>query len=204
MGWYRGVRGELTVTGRRLDAPAPPAQGLYDSSGYGDIGFQAGAIHFPSEGCWEITGRVGDASLTFVTLVVKVPFAAAWPHWGPEGLVIKDQDVTGLPKTIRLIFGTPTWGEGGVTWGEGEVSIETTQGLWDNPDPYPDAATQQVTVNGQPGVCVQGAWDAQGQWRDEADAGALEWAAEGFSYQISHIGLGLRCEDLLRIAGSPP
>jgi len=26
---------------------------------------------FPTEGCWEVTGRVGDASLTFVTLVVR-------------------------------------------------------------------------------------------------------------------------------------
>jgi hypothetical protein len=204
MGWDRGVRGELTVTGRRLDAPAPPAQGLYDSSGYGDIGFQAGAIHFPSEGCWEITGRVSEASLTFVTLVVKVPFDPAWPHWGPEGLVIKDQDVTGLPKTIRLIFGPYILGEGQVTWGEGEVSIETTQGSRDNPDPYPDAATQQVTVNGQPGVCMQGTWDEQDQWQAEADVGTLEWSAKGFSYRISHTGLGLRCEDLLRIAGSPP
>jgi hypothetical protein len=29
----------------------------------------------------------------------------------------------------------------------------------------------------------------------------LEWAAEGLSYRISHMELGLGCEDLLRIAG---
>jgi hypothetical protein len=39
-------------------------------SGYGDSGFQATGIIFPTEGCWEVTGRVGEASLTFVTLVI--------------------------------------------------------------------------------------------------------------------------------------
>ncbi len=202
MGWDRGVRGELIVTGRRLDAPAPPAQGLYDSSGYGDIGFQAGAIHFPSEGCWEITGRVGEASLTFVILVVKVPFAPAWPNWLPEGSLIKDQDVIGLPKTLRLIFGSPIWDKDQVTWGYGQVIIETTQGIRKNPDSYPEAAIQPVTVKEQPGLCVQGDWDVWGHWQSEADVGTLTWTAEGFSYRISHTGLGLSCKDLLRIAGS--
>lgn len=74
MGMYRLAPGKLTVTGQRLDAPAPPAQGYYDLEGYGDSGFQAGWVYFPSEGCWEITARVADASLIFVTLVVKIPF----------------------------------------------------------------------------------------------------------------------------------
>jgi hypothetical protein len=39
--------------------------------GYGATGFQASAVSYPTEGCWEVTGRVGDASLTFVTLVLK-------------------------------------------------------------------------------------------------------------------------------------
>jgi len=40
--------------------------------GYGDTGFQATALIFPTEGCWEVTGKVGEASRTFVTRVVKV------------------------------------------------------------------------------------------------------------------------------------
>jgi hypothetical protein len=40
--------------------------------GYGDSGFQSSGITLPSEGCWQVTGRVGDASLTFVTLVLAV------------------------------------------------------------------------------------------------------------------------------------
>jgi len=68
--WWRGVQGHLIVEGRRLDAPAPPLRAEV-LDGYGDRGFQATDLIFPTEGCWEVTGRVGNASLTFVTLVVK-------------------------------------------------------------------------------------------------------------------------------------
>lgn len=203
MGWYRGVRGKLTVTGRRLDASALPAQGHYDIEGYGDIGFQAGGIHFPSEGCWEITGRVGEASLTFVTLVIRVPFEAARAAGVPEGLSFRDWDVTSLPQSIRLIYGSPILGKGQVTWSYGELSIETTQGVWENLNLYPEAAQRPVTVKEQPGICIQGDWDTHGQWQAEADVEVLEWTAAGFSYRIRQVGLGLSCEDLLRITGSP-
>lgn len=39
--------------------------------GYGETGFQATALIFPSEGCWEVSGSIGDKELRFVTLVVK-------------------------------------------------------------------------------------------------------------------------------------
>ncbi len=194
IGWYRGVRGKLTVTGRRLDAVAPPVQGDYEID-YGDFGFQSGGILFPTEGCWEITGTVGDASLTFVTLVAKVPFEPAWPRWGPDGTGIIDYDTTGLPDSLRIISGFPS-GE------DGEFSIETTQGIRENDTPHPEGVQQLVMVGGQAGVCVLGAWDEQGQWQAEADAGVLEWSAGGFSYRITHTGLALDCEDLLRIAGA--
>jgi hypothetical protein len=78
--WWRepGVQGSLTIAGRRLDAPAPPlAANIPD--GYGDTGFQATGLLFPTIGCWEVTGRVGDARLTFVTLVVKADPAPVTP-----------------------------------------------------------------------------------------------------------------------------
>lgn len=74
--WYRAVRGKLTVHGRRLDMLAPPLRASIPD-GYGDSGFQASALIFPTEGCWEVTGQVGEASLTFVTRVVKVKQAAS-------------------------------------------------------------------------------------------------------------------------------
>ena len=68
-GWWRGVAGELTITGRRLDGAAPPLRPNVPD-GYRSSGFQATGITFPAAGCWEVTGRVGSATLTFVTLVV--------------------------------------------------------------------------------------------------------------------------------------
>jgi hypothetical protein len=73
--WWRGVKGRLNITGRRLDGKAPPLTA--DIPDYGTTGFQASGISFPTEGCWEVTGRVGEARLTFVTLVLKA--SRYWP-----------------------------------------------------------------------------------------------------------------------------
>ena len=72
-GWTRGegVRGKLKIHGRRLDAAAPPLRARIPD-GYGETGFQATALIFPMEGCWEVTGEVGETRLTFVTRVVRV------------------------------------------------------------------------------------------------------------------------------------
>jgi hypothetical protein len=68
-GWWREEQGRLRIEGRRLDAAAPPLT-AHIPDGYGDAGFQATRIKFPTEGCWEVTGSVGNASLTFVTRVL--------------------------------------------------------------------------------------------------------------------------------------
>jgi hypothetical protein len=68
--WWRTTPGQLSITGRRLDANAPRVQSQIPD-GYGETGFQASAIFFPAEGCWELTGRVSDASLTFATWVER-------------------------------------------------------------------------------------------------------------------------------------
>lgn len=76
-GWWRAVAGALTITGRRLDAPAAPARAdvSEDQPAPGaqpsGRGFVPSAVHFPTEGCWEVTGKVGVTALTFVTFVVK-------------------------------------------------------------------------------------------------------------------------------------
>jgi hypothetical protein len=70
-GWYRLTSGFLKITGRRLDAPAPPASGLTFPGSYGLTGFNASGVIFPTEGCWQVTGRVGRVALTFVTFVIK-------------------------------------------------------------------------------------------------------------------------------------
>ena len=69
-GWWREVEGWLRISGRRLDGSAPPLRADVPD-GYDLRGFQASGVWFPTEGCWEVTGRVGATSLTFVTLVVE-------------------------------------------------------------------------------------------------------------------------------------
>jgi hypothetical protein len=65
-----GTEGELTITGHRLDGKASPLRADIPS-GYGATGFLPSGIYFPTEGCWEVTGAVGTAKLTFVTLGLK-------------------------------------------------------------------------------------------------------------------------------------
>jgi hypothetical protein len=68
--WWRGMEGELAILGHRLDGNASRLRADIPS-GYGASGFLPSGIYFPTEGCWEVTGAVGTAKLTFVTLVVK-------------------------------------------------------------------------------------------------------------------------------------
>jgi hypothetical protein len=65
--WYRTVRGKLTIHGRRLDHTAPSLRAIIGGSYDNETGFQSSALTFPSEGCWEVTGQTGGATLTFVT-----------------------------------------------------------------------------------------------------------------------------------------
>ncbi len=73
LGWWRRATGRLRITGRRLDAAAPPLE-AHVPAGYGRHGFQPTGIVFPTVGCWRVEGRVGDARLTFVVKVSKLPW----------------------------------------------------------------------------------------------------------------------------------
>lgn len=69
--WWRLKPGQLKIEGRRLDADAPPLRADIPE-GYGPKGFQAVGLIFPTVGCWEVTGRLGDEELKFVTWVERV------------------------------------------------------------------------------------------------------------------------------------
>jgi len=66
--WIRPASTQLTVSGRRLDASAPPMKATIPCC-Y-PTGFQASGLAFPTEGCWEIAAVAGTSQLTFVTKVV--------------------------------------------------------------------------------------------------------------------------------------
>jgi hypothetical protein len=60
----------LRVEGRRLDAAAPPLRAEI-AAGFDDAVFQPSWLIFPAVGCWEVTARVADDALTFVTRVER-------------------------------------------------------------------------------------------------------------------------------------
>ena len=66
--WYRGssVHGVLHISGSQLDADGG-VRGR--TAGYGLTGFNASSIYFSGQGCYRVTGRAGEAALSFVTLV---------------------------------------------------------------------------------------------------------------------------------------
>jgi hypothetical protein len=69
--WWRGMPRALTIHGKRLDGPGSPLRAQIPE-GYGTTGFQASGLIFSHAGCWEVTGQVNGAELTFVTLVVDL------------------------------------------------------------------------------------------------------------------------------------
>jgi hypothetical protein len=69
--WWRITPGTLTISGRRLDAPAPLLRASIPD-GYGSSGDQASGVTFPTDGCWEITGTVGGGTLSFVVFVLRI------------------------------------------------------------------------------------------------------------------------------------
>jgi hypothetical protein len=71
LGWFRAKKGELHITGQRIDAPSPPLR-AESTPNAPDDGFEASGLTFSSQGCWRVTGRIGDGRpLSFVTFVVR-------------------------------------------------------------------------------------------------------------------------------------
>lgn len=62
---------DLTVLGRRLDAPSITFSFFDATNGWDETGnFMLMGISIPTEGCWEITAEYHDARLTYVVELV--------------------------------------------------------------------------------------------------------------------------------------
>lgn len=63
----------LSVTGRRLDAPAPPLQVSEPTNAMSEeiLSAMLVGVTLPTAGCWEISGRYADAQLNFVVWVTS-------------------------------------------------------------------------------------------------------------------------------------
>jgi beta-lactamase regulating signal transducer with metallopeptidase domain len=65
--WMKPANTDLVITGRRLDAEAPPLSAgtpVAYRAPYTAIG-----MTFPEPGCWEVSATAGDSKLTFITRV---------------------------------------------------------------------------------------------------------------------------------------
>jgi hypothetical protein len=69
--WTEEPEPDLTVTGERLDADAPPLIASKATNAYAeDMGSaMMVGVDFPTLGCWKITGKYTDAELSFVVWV---------------------------------------------------------------------------------------------------------------------------------------
>jgi hypothetical protein len=70
--WHEGTHKHLVIEGRRLDGDAPLLRARIPDGYSGE--FQVSALIFPTPGCWQVTGRVDDQSLTFVVRAVKMGY----------------------------------------------------------------------------------------------------------------------------------
>ena len=62
--WLKPLGVSLEVSGRRLDAEAPPLEVFAGGDGRFDL--QVGGLTFPTDGCWEIVAQSGTSVLRFV------------------------------------------------------------------------------------------------------------------------------------------
>lgn len=69
--WKLLVPGQLRIEGRRLDGKSAPLRS-WVSTQLGPTNIQPASLVFPEPGCWEITGRIGTGSLTYMVNVLKV------------------------------------------------------------------------------------------------------------------------------------
>ena len=68
--WLKPLGVPLEVSGRRLDAEAPPLEVFAGGDDHEDL--KVGGLTFPTEGCWEIVAQSGTSVLRFVIYVHAV------------------------------------------------------------------------------------------------------------------------------------
>jgi len=77
-GWIRRKKGEFSIHGRRLDGSAPPLRARIAERMDESDPFQPASLIFPTPGCWEVTGQLGKATLTFVVRVISLGGSPPW------------------------------------------------------------------------------------------------------------------------------
>ncbi len=164
--WYRhGISGSLSITGHRLDAPAPPLKAGIPSSGYGRTGVLPTILTFPTEGCWEVIGRVGRHTLAFITLVVKTDLELPYFTWWPAPPDWGQVDYQDLPYIWREYWAFTSAGL------PGRLTLETRHAP---PSSLPSPSI--LSVRGFPAICIR---------EDRPTRRVkLRWKERGFQIQL--------------------
>lgn len=175
--WFRGpdTRGQLVITGRRLDAEVPPIQ--YEGiPSYGGASVEVSSVNYPTPGCWQVTGTVGDAALTFVAFVIFYPgfgmAAPSTPSASPAAVVpclvtTAAEGEPGVPE-YRLFGDRPGTPTPGIDLGED--AFYGIDGLWVgvHPDGLVRVSKRSDHVGPDGAVTMKFLW-----YRDEAARGQL-------------------------------
>ena len=66
--WWRGAESDLVLDAHRVGDIESSAE-TEVPDGYGSRGFQASGVTFPTEGCWRVTGQLGNDVMAFVVVV---------------------------------------------------------------------------------------------------------------------------------------
>ncbi|HET7142184.1 MAG TPA: DUF4232 domain-containing protein, partial [Candidatus Limnocylindria bacterium] len=124
--WLTEQQPNITVTGRRLDAPAPPLEADRPTNAASpDMGsMMLTGVNFPTRGCWEVSGEYQGNTLSFVvwlgadtTPVGPSATPASTPIMGPPTPV-----VTAAPCHVGLM----QLGVGNVSEPTGQHSLSLT------------------------------------------------------------------------------
>lgn len=76
--WLKEPGARLAITGHRVDAPSIALRAQVDHQ-FDAADFQPSFLIFSGPGCWTVTADVGNASLTFITDVVRIDRVGAEP-----------------------------------------------------------------------------------------------------------------------------
>ena len=64
-GWFTPHNAAPTITGRRLDGPAPALIADVGALTWDEGDFFPSLLYFPTRGCWQVTASAGGTTLTF-------------------------------------------------------------------------------------------------------------------------------------------
>ncbi|NOK61696.1 MAG: hypothetical protein GFH27_549313n104 [Chloroflexi bacterium AL-W] len=136
--------------------------------------------------------------VSFAEAQQHVSFAIPLPSHLPDSMELKGARVRHNDDSVSVVYG-PTTPQSGFGMG---FSVQPGTGIGGSQYVFPEHAKQETTVNGNPAVCVEGAWSPLNQWQPNSDAIHLGWSDGTLSYHLGGSGLQLDCDEAVKIAES--